>query len=333
VKPGKTSKEVVIGGATGMYSTAVNGVYKRTSATHCDKPVYIKEDGHDMQIEYDKDRTQWQLKDVAHSGNGGYALASIMTDKVLEDIKDNATSGTFWKVATKPKADRVSYKLNDKATDKKLKATPLKREDQVDFTHFTSVAAMIAFLSDKEQHKFIKYPPSLFRIICNRRMFLGTVLVYCSSKSEFLCEGLSALMSPGDEIVFDGELFGGVAAGVTYHLVALRRSGNKEFFSVSKSKGGEAMELQAHEPKQQDETARHSNMSVRASKRSLLHFLEQNDAWRLSFPATCIIHDNGGGDELRALSGVRPNLIATSSEEDCGAFAAFELIATLQEHE
>ena len=55
---------------------------------------------------------------------------------------------------------------------------------------------MAAFLSEHAQSKFAKYPPSLFRIISNRRLFLGTVPVFCCSKSEFLCDGLSALLSP-----------------------------------------------------------------------------------------------------------------------------------------
>ncbi len=241
-------------------------------------------------------------------------------------------AGWFEVAVVQPQEGRVSYKLNDAATDKKS-TDALKREDQVDFTLFTSVAAMVAFLSDSAQSKFANYPPSLFRIISNRRLFLGTVPVSCCSKSEFRCDGLSALMSPGDEVVFEGErLFGGIAAGVTYYLVAVRRSDkeNKEFFTVSKVMGGECMVLQ---PQEQDKTARRPPMSVRATKRSLLHFLETNDAWRLSFPATCIFHGSGGGDDLRAFLGQRPNFIATSAEADCGAFVAFEPVPALQEHE
>ena len=101
---------------------------------------------------------------------------------------------------------------------------------------------------------------------------------------------------------------------------------------MSKVKGGEAMVLQPQGKQEQDKAARRPPMSVRASQHSLLHFLETNDAWRLSFPATCIFHGSGGGDELRALLGRRPNFIATSSEADCGAFVAFEPVAALQEH-
>ncbi len=46
-------------------------------------------------------------------------------------------------------------------------------EDQVDVTLFTSVDAIVAFLCDPIQHKFVKYPPSLFRIVTNRRLFVG----------------------------------------------------------------------------------------------------------------------------------------------------------------
>jgi hypothetical protein len=46
-------------------------------------------------------------------------------------------------------------------------------EDQVDVTLFTTVDAMVAFMSHPSQHKFAKYPASLFRIITNRRLFVG----------------------------------------------------------------------------------------------------------------------------------------------------------------
>jgi hypothetical protein len=46
-------------------------------------------------------------------------------------------------------------------------------EDQVDVTLFTAVDAMVAFISHPSQQKFAKYPASLFRIITNRRLFVG----------------------------------------------------------------------------------------------------------------------------------------------------------------
>jgi hypothetical protein len=46
-------------------------------------------------------------------------------------------------------------------------------EDQVDVTLFTTVDAFIEFLSHPNQLKFVKYPPSLFRIVTNRRLFVG----------------------------------------------------------------------------------------------------------------------------------------------------------------
>lgn len=48
-------------------------------------------------------------------------------------------------------------------------------EDQVDVTLFTSVDAIVEFLSLPKQKKFAKYPPSLFRIVTNRRLFVGPV--------------------------------------------------------------------------------------------------------------------------------------------------------------
>ena len=46
-------------------------------------------------------------------------------------------------------------------------------EDQVDVTLFTSVDAIFAFICHPSQQKFVKYPPSLFRIVTNRRLFVG----------------------------------------------------------------------------------------------------------------------------------------------------------------
>jgi hypothetical protein len=51
--------------------------------------------------------------------------------------------------------------------------TDIALEDQVDVTLFTSVDAIDAFLCQPSQHKFVKYPPSLFRIVTNRRLFVG----------------------------------------------------------------------------------------------------------------------------------------------------------------
>jgi hypothetical protein len=343
VKPGATDREdgvaaVRISGVTGHYASDVNGTYIPTRETHCERPVYCKGDSKEdgatcMWIEYDGARKQWQVKDTAHRGNGGWALASITTSSTLEQCNKSG----IWKVAAAPfdpSAQRKSFKLNEAAMDKKLTSSPLACEDQVDVTLFTSVAAMAAFLVDGAQSKFANYPSSLFRIISNRRLFLGTVPVLCCSKLEFLCDGISALLSLNDEIVFEGDgLFGGVEAGVTYYLAAVRTSANKEFFSVSRTKGGEKVVLQPRALQEQDEAARHPPMSVRASHRSLLNFLETSDVWQLAFPATCVFHGSVGRDELRALQARRPNCIATSSEADCCAFVAFEPVVALQEHE
>ena len=60
--------------------------------------------------------------------------------------------------------DRLSL-----AADKK----DIALEDQVDVTLFTTVDALDEFLSHPNQLKFVKYPPSLFRIVTNRRLFVG----------------------------------------------------------------------------------------------------------------------------------------------------------------
>jgi hypothetical protein len=46
-------------------------------------------------------------------------------------------------------------------------------EDQVDLFLFTSCEGILRFLNSEDQRKFIKYPSSIFRIVSNRRLFLG----------------------------------------------------------------------------------------------------------------------------------------------------------------
>jgi hypothetical protein len=46
-------------------------------------------------------------------------------------------------------------------------------EDQVDLFLFTSCEGILRFLNSDDQRKFIKYPSSIFRIVSNRRLFLG----------------------------------------------------------------------------------------------------------------------------------------------------------------
>jgi hypothetical protein len=340
LKPGNTERKdgvaaVSISGATGLNASAINGVYVPGSETHCQRPVYRKkhatttiqiyndgatDDSGDMCIEYDDVRQQWQVKNVAHRGNGGWALASIATPGTLEECSKSAS----WKVVTsKPKENRVSFSLNIAASDPKLSQQPLNREDQVDLTLFKSVAALVEFLSDDKQAKFAKYPPSLFRILCNRRLFIGTVVINCCSKTEFLSTGISGLLSCGSEIQFEGErLFGGVEAGVTYYITSFRRQRNKEYFSVSREVGGPNLDL-LQTPNQA------VPMIVRASQHSLLHFLETNDEWRLSYPATCLFHMDSS-DEMRALR-ARPNFMSTVKQQHCESFVAFEPMAALQE--
>ncbi len=51
--------------------------------------------------------------------------------------------------------------------------TDISLEDQVDVTLFTTVDAFDQFLCHPIQQKYVKYPPSLFRIVTNRRLFVG----------------------------------------------------------------------------------------------------------------------------------------------------------------
>jgi hypothetical protein len=324
---------VRISGITGHYASVLNGLYDPTNDTSCRRPIYCKKEDVDdpvtwMWIEYDGTRQQWQIKDTVHRGNCGWALASVSSVCKLEMC---VKSGAVWRVASGPSLShpqRISLALNEAATT----SAKLNREDQVDLTLFMSVAAMTAFLS--EQSKFVNYPSSLFRIISNRRLFLGTVSVFSCNSSEFLCDGISALLSPGDELTFEGdELFGGVQPGVIYYLASVRRSAKKEYFSICSVRGGEVMALQSHHrPREMDDSCPSSFMVVSVRQRSLLHFLESSDKWRFSRPAICIFHGRYGAEELRALSRRRSDLIATRSQEDCSEFVAFGPTAALQHH-
>ena len=69
---------------------------------------------------------------------------------------------------SKPVAGLGEHRLSLAADNKDIAL-----EDQVDVTLFTSLDAIEAFLRHPSQHKFTKYPPSLFRIVTNRRLFVG----------------------------------------------------------------------------------------------------------------------------------------------------------------
>ena len=73
------------------------------------------------------------------------------------------------------------------------KGIPL--EDQVDVTLFTSVDAIETFLNDPNQHKFIKYPCSMFRIVSNRRLFVGQSGLFARmSANPHWCSAFPAIM-------------------------------------------------------------------------------------------------------------------------------------------
>jgi hypothetical protein len=69
---------------------------------------------------------------------------------------------------SKPVAGLGEHRLSLAADNKDIAL-----EDQVDVTLFTSVDAFDAFMCHPSQQKFVKYPPSLFRIVTNRRLFVG----------------------------------------------------------------------------------------------------------------------------------------------------------------
>ncbi len=324
-------------GATGPYAAAVNGLYQPTSEKENDRPVYRKRvderpvglsavgdsmsgvtyESEDMLIMYSSLRKEWHVKDEGHRGNDGWYLASVAGSDTLEFC-----TKCIWKVVSvPPKSDRISFMLHSAATDSRNNPdSDLKSEDEVDFTLFTSVSAIVAFLSDSKNDKFASYPPSLFRIIANRRLFTGSVPVSVHDDTEFSCKGISSLMTPGDRIVFEGQLHGGVEGGLMYYLVAIRKERDFEYFSVSKQLGGDVMRLQRGSSQ--------STMFACAPLNSLRHFFENSDTWRLSFPATCVYGERE--DDMQALRG-RPNCVATNKESECTMFVQFEPMALLND--
>ncbi len=70
--------------------------------------------------------------------------------------------------SSKPAAGLGEHRLSLAADNRDIAL-----EDQVDITLFTSVDAIDAFLCHPSQQKFAKYPSSLFRIVTNRRLFVG----------------------------------------------------------------------------------------------------------------------------------------------------------------
>jgi hypothetical protein len=327
---------VCIMGATGHFAAAVNGLYQPTSERENDRPVYRKRVDEqaaglsavmpavgnsmsgvasksvEMLIMYNSSRKEWHVKDEHHRGNDGWYLASVAGSDSLE-----LCTKSIWKVVSVPqKSDRISFMLNSAATDfRRNPESYVSGEDEVDFTLFTSVSAIVSFLSDSNNQKFANYPPSLFRIIANPRLFTGSVPVSVHNDTEFSCKGISSLMAPGDRIVFEGQQYGGVEGGHMYYLVAIRKGKDCEYFSVSKQLGGDVMRLQRGSSQ--------SLMFACAPLKSLQHFFETSDTWRLSFPATCVYGERE--DDMQALSG-RPNCVATNKESECTTFVQFEPI-------
>jgi hypothetical protein len=315
-------------GASGPHAETVNGVYlQMNKRLCCGQHVYCKQGDDDTWIEYDSPRRQWQVKDTAHCGNGGWALASVahVMCEPIPSLEVCSKSG-IWKVAiSESHKDRISYKLNSVALDKQVVEQPINHEDQVDVTLFKSVEAIVAFLSDVNQLKFAKYPPSLFRIICNRRLFFGHVTVTCCDTKEFMCfGGISSLVPPGGELMFEGEhVFGGVETGVKYYLSSSRSSRNGELFSVSREREGPPVLLK---PQRFDAAV---SMSILLPKSSLLKFLEGNPVWKRLYPAICVFHGGAEGDRLSSLRRKRPNFMATNQESKCEAFVSFQSLTTL----
>ncbi len=99
----------------------------------------------------------------------------------LGDRHDSAENLRIRRAIPGHHSDEVSSSSEDMrvlAADNK----GINLEDQIDVILFTSVAAVTAYLSHADQAKLAKYPPSMFRIICNRRMS-DSLLLFLDSGS------------------------------------------------------------------------------------------------------------------------------------------------------
>ena len=80
-------------GATGVYSSFINGLYQSTLQQCGGKPVYHNCDNSDIWLEYDGKGCEWNVLNTAHRGmSWGYASL-----KSLHDV-NSCEGDTGWKV-------------------------------------------------------------------------------------------------------------------------------------------------------------------------------------------------------------------------------------------
>ncbi len=137
---------------------------------------------------------------------------------------------------------QLPFTLNIAATDSKNYAEDVViGEDRVDFTLLTSVSSLSSLICRFQKWQVRQLPP--FTFSHHRRLFTGTVPISVHDDAEFSCKGISSLMTPGDRIVFEGQLHGGAEGSVVYYWVAIRKERDCEYFTVSKQLGGDVVRL------------------------------------------------------------------------------------------
>ena len=73
VKVQRVAQAVLVGGVTGVYAGFANGKYVVAGETHCGRPVYRKEVGGDVWIEYRADVETWIVLPSISRGRYGSA--------------------------------------------------------------------------------------------------------------------------------------------------------------------------------------------------------------------------------------------------------------------
>jgi hypothetical protein len=190
----------------------------------------------------------------------------------------------------------------------------LKFEDQTDVHLFLNVRALVEFMSDPKNFKFSKYPESLFRIITNRRLFIGQINVSSCCEQFFKCSSTS-LLSVGDSIQFTGELFGNVEAQKSYFIKEIR-NGNE--FSIRADVVFDAPAVMLSSTNQREFA---TIMKIDVAPNGFQNWIDNNHHWAFKYPCTLMFH-GGNLDKTHHLCN-RPRFAMTEHEQRCKDFTSF----------
>jgi len=195
-----------------------------------------------------------------------------------------------------------------------LMVRQLKFEDQTDVHLFLNVRALVEFLSDPKNFKFSKYPESLFRIITNRRLFIGQVNVFSCCEQFFKCSSTS-LLSVGDSIQFTGELFGNVEAQKLYFVKEIL---NGKQFSIRTDAALDAPAVPLSFTNQREFA---TMMKIDVAPNSFQNWIDNDRHWAFKYPCTLMFH--GGNLEKTQHLINRPWFVMTEHEQRCKDFTSF----------